>query len=122
MFLLWLVIGASTAISCYNTYVQTKRCRKLLNKLKDAEKNRSEGIIKMYEFILSRALNSESIEDCKANEAFDLYVNINELYYILSMYHNKTFEDFNAKMRSAFPDDYGCDADDVELPKFPAKE
>ncbi|WZL88308.1 hypothetical protein VS868_11945 [Salinimicrobium sp. 3283s] len=76
----------------------------------------------VYEFLETRAQNYETIQDCHKNEAFPLYININEVYHVLSMYHNGEFKAFLKETELCYDHGFGCDADDHELPEFPAEK
>lgn len=73
----------------------------------------------VYEFLETRALNLEGVNEVK-DQVFPLWVNIGEVYYCLSMYHNEEFQDFFKEKGLCYDHGFGCDADDHWLPEFPA--
>ena len=76
----------------------------------------------VYEFLETRAQNYETIQDCHRNEAFPLYVNINEVYHVLSLYHHGQFGGFLRIPGLCYDHGFGCAADDFDLPEFPAEK
>lgn len=76
----------------------------------------------VYEYIETRAQSSETIKDCSETEAFPLYININEVYHVLSLYHRGEFGEFLRNHGLCYDHGFGCDADDFDLPEFPAEK
>ena len=80
------------------------------------------GIKEVYEYLETRALDLENINDTAESQAFPLWINIDDVYHILSMCEHGDFEEFFRKQGLCYDHGFSCDADDFDLPEFPAKK
>lgn len=119
-----LLIGAiaNVACACRTLYIMHKE-KKHYKKLKEElySKNKENVVKEMFEFLRTRAFSLENVKDLNENEAFPLWININEVYNILSMYETGKLDAFLKEQWNNGYYDWGCDADDIDFPEFPSK-
>jgi hypothetical protein len=100
---------------------EEKGTPKMINPPPPPEK-REEELKALYEHLRTRAFDFEGVKEANPIQAFPLWINIDEIYYVLSMYHNREFMDFLKEHGLCYDDGFGCEADDHKLPEFPAEK